>query len=233
MKSMVLGAKVALGSKKDGNPEHERRVESVKNLSSALVAFDRAVTRMKSVAREVVDTYELFTKAYQEFTVGEGVPDPYLNVVKDLERSLATLRSAALVDFTTHVDQNIIPPVAALKREQTECKNLENEREKCYNEYAVYKDAVEKKEAEYAKKGKDLTMSKAHAEESDKRDSAKQGVDAADEKYIPMYDSLMQKKFTVAFAAFSDICRSLATLYSTIASEATRLEQTASSIQFS
>lgn len=202
MKKFVLETKAALGvAPKTVDRDYDEKAAKVKAIDKAITEYNSAFSRMKSASQSLVTAMESMSKALEVMTTGDDVPAPMKAAATEHKELVKKAQDEYLTEFKKAADDSA--SLTEVKNLAAECKRLETKRNKVMSEYDTYRDAVSTKEAEYSKKGKDLTGSKHYNEEVAKRDSLKAEFESADKEFKSKFDELESKKLSSYMAAMT------------------------------
>ncbi|KAH9597769.1 hypothetical protein LSM04_004064 [Trypanosoma melophagium] len=114
--------------------------------------------------------------------------------MKEINKALETVRTSVLNESVGTFKMMVVPSLSLLKADCETCDKIHIERAKAVDLYEYHRDVVEKKEVQYASRGKPLDDSKHYKEEVSKRDSANEEYLLKNTDYNKAYDLLMWKK---------------------------------------
>ncbi|PWV04777.1 hypothetical protein C3747_144g94 [Trypanosoma cruzi] len=194
MDRLKLSTKALLGmATRTVDQDHGMRHTCVKSLFQAVVQYEFAISKLVAALSTLSDSLEGVEKAYKNVISNEkqvSVFDGLNEVTNHLEKCRTTVISGSIETFRA----NVAPSLSALKEHCELCERLHNERAKAVDLYDYHRDVVEKKEVQYASKGKLLDDSKRYKEEISKRDAAHDAYLAKHSEYNKAYDEFMCKK---------------------------------------
>ncbi|KAH9597767.1 hypothetical protein LSM04_003739 [Trypanosoma melophagium] len=195
MKKFFLDTKATLGivSDKTVDEDYDKRVAGLTKLNDAMSSYHSSMDKVKHAAKELVKALDDASKAFEKLNADDHIPSELKDYSKQFKESIEKIQKDALVQFTQEMDRKVSTAGNSLKGDCDSCTHLEQERSKTVNEYDVYRDTVSKKEAEYAKKGKDLKESKYYEDEVKQRDQLKAQYEAANTTFKEKHDELLKK----------------------------------------
>ncbi|EAN85144.1 hypothetical protein C3747_144g95 [Trypanosoma cruzi] len=192
MKKFMLNTKASLGlvGEKTVDEDYNKRSASLKALNEALNEYSTAMDKAKHAMREVMHSLGKASKAFEKLNSGSCIPEPLKDFSEDFKKAIEHLQQYALQEFMNTMETTVIKTGHAIRADYEECVRVDQQRQKTVNEYDVYRSAVDKKETEYAKKGKDLKESKTYEEDTKTRDELKADYEASDKLFKSSHDAL-------------------------------------------
>ncbi|KAG5505643.1 hypothetical protein JKF63_04978 [Porcisia hertigi] len=202
MKKLVLDTKTALGMvPKTVDLDFDAKVAMVKTIEQNLSNYTTCMEGMKLAAESLAKAVRNVSVVLEAMTADDDIPASMKSLAADHTTAAAKISSEYLLDYKKVIDD--AERAADIKALVTECKHLGAKRNKIRKEYDNYRDVVNKKEAEYRKKGKDLGDSKHYVDELNKRDALKRDFDATTEEYKRAYDNLSARKVSSYMTALT------------------------------
>ncbi|KEG14514.1 hypothetical protein DQ04_00431180 [Trypanosoma grayi] len=194
MDRLKLNTKALLGmATRTVDQDHGMRHTCVKSFSQAILQYENAMTKFVAALTTLSNSIEGVEKAYKDIIVNEkqvSVIDGMKEIVTRLEDVRLTVFAESVEAFKT----TVAPSLSILKGECDTCDRIHIERAKAVDLYDYHRDVVEKKEVQYASKGKSLDDSKHYKEEVSKRDAANDEYQMKHTEYNKAYDQLMWRK---------------------------------------
>lgn len=188
MRSVRTTLKIA---PKTHDEEYDARRKALKDLNSALGSYKSSMEKVKSNVKSAIESLTRIKEVYQKMTESEETPGATRDLVLQFDATVNRITGDLLAQYTQSMDTDVIPAVLDMKKLYDECHHLETERNKLMKEYDVYRNEVAKKEAEYAKKNKDLTTSKSYGSDVIKRNDYQAKFEEADTKFKDSHDYLV------------------------------------------
>lgn len=202
MKKMMLETKSTLGlAPKTVDPAYDQKASALKAIDRAIRDYNDSVDKYERAMQGVVASLDAVSKAFISMGGQANMPDAMKKVSDDFADMQKHVRDTHYPAFKKALDENGVGALKEMKSAIDECKKLEEARNKVMPEYDTYRDAVSKKEAEYAKKGKDISDSKNYTMEVQKRDQLKTEFDDADTKFKAKFDEVEEQSHTAYLKA--------------------------------
>ncbi|ORC89336.1 uncharacterized protein TM35_000121110 [Trypanosoma theileri] len=230
MKKFFLDTKATLGlvSDKTVDEDYEKRSAGLKTLHDATSSYQSSMEKVKHAGKEFVKALEEASKAFEKLNADDHIPSELKQYSKEFKEMVEKIQKGALLQFTKEMDAKVITSGSSLKGDCEACSHLEQERSKAVNEYDVYRDTVSKKEAEYAKKGKNLKDSKGYEEEVKQRDHFKSVYETANKSFKEKHDELLKKLVENNKACAKEFADCTTTFLKDLSKEMERLEKASS-----
>ncbi|KAG5480088.1 hypothetical protein CUR178_06140 [Leishmania enriettii] len=202
MKKFVLDTKAALGvAPKTVDWDFDEKSNNVRVIHQTLSNYVSALEQMKTASQNLFTAMDNMSKALGTMTAEHGVPEAMRFLAVEYTEVVRKGTFEHLVDFKKAIDD--AECIAEMMNLTAKCKSLAAKRKKVMSEYDAYRDAVCKKEVQYRKKGKDLSISKYYDEEVARRDNLKADFEKADSDFKSMYDVLEEKRLSSYMSAIS------------------------------
>ncbi|ORC89335.1 uncharacterized protein TM35_000121100 [Trypanosoma theileri] len=194
MDRLKLNTKALLGmATRTVDQDHEMRHTCVRSFNQAVAQYEVAMSKFVTSLTMVSNSLEGVEKAFKDVVANEK-QTPIFDGMKEITKCLEIVRTSILNESIDTFKIMVVPSLSSLKGDCETCDKIHTERAKAVDLYDYHRDVVEKKEVQYASKGKPLDDSKRYKEELSKRDSANEEYLLKNTEYNNAYDLLMSKK---------------------------------------
>lgn len=195
MKKFFHDAKATLGlAEKTKDPEYDEIHAAAQTLEEAISSYSLAVRSMEAATRDMGDALAKMSKAFQTLGKTKGGTDQQKAVAHVFLDVSGTLNGHYLPTYKSSISATFLKP---LEDDLAKEREKDSSRESKRSEYDTYRESVEKKEAEYAKKGKSLDESKGYKEDVAKRDTAKTAYEKANDDYKSHCRQIFEKQGSI------------------------------------
>ncbi|ESL06466.1 hypothetical protein TRSC58_05861 [Trypanosoma rangeli SC58] len=194
MDRLKLNTKAILGmATRTVDQDHGMRHTCVKLLYHAVLQYETAMSKFVTALSALADSLEGVENGYKSVISNEKHV-PVFDAMKEVTVHLENCRLTIIPESIDALKVDVAPSLSPLKEYCDACERLHNERARAVDLYDYYRDVVEKKEVNYASKGKLLDGSKRYKEDLTKRDAAHDAYRARHNEYNEAYDEIMCKK---------------------------------------
>lgn len=176
---------------KTADEDYDRRKKALKDLNEALRMYKSAMEKAKASVKTLVDSLTSVNEAFDKLTSFNEVPNNTRDLSLAFAASCERIKSDYWVRLGKAMDDDVLPATTNLKKMYEECSSLEAERNKQMQQYDYYYYEASKTESEYAKKGKDLALSKSYEPNCSKANMYKGKFVEADRKFKDSHDFLL------------------------------------------
>ncbi|CAD2220912.1 hypothetical protein, conserved [Angomonas deanei] len=176
---------------KTEDDDYTARKKSFKALADSLKDYKSAMEKAKKSIKGVMDALTHVRKAFDQITTNPELSDHSSDLVLSFSTTLDRLKADIYDNFEKTMDTQVIAPMNDIKNMESECTKAEHERTKYRKEFDLYRDLVKKKEAEYLKKNKELSVSKSYSGDVTKMNDNQKLFEEADQKYIEAHGSFL------------------------------------------
>ncbi|CAJ1008251.1 hypothetical protein Q4I28_003564 [Leishmania naiffi] len=186
MKKFMLDTRAALGvAPKTIDNDYDEMAASVRAINRTLSEYLSGIENMKSACQNLMMAMEGMSKIFETMTAGNGIPESMKSLAAHYTELTRMAQTELLVDYKKALEDD--ESITEIRKLLISCKTLETRRNKVRNEYDTYRDAVNRKETVYKRKGKSLSESKVYEGEVSMRDSLKVEYEKADKEFKDKY----------------------------------------------
>lgn len=193
--------------------DYDEKHTSIKGVDKAISDYTIAVNRMRDAARGMSSALDNIAKAFEGMTANEDTPESMKNIAKTCSEAAEKIRDNDLADYVKALEAEVVQPVKAIKDKIKELTAVEHERNKVMADYDMFREAVDKKEKEYEKKGKDISGSKNYEEEKNKRDELKGTFETEDKKYKEMAEAVNKERVETFLKSMQELSSGTSTYF--------------------
>ncbi|RNE98706.1 hypothetical protein TraAM80_08672 [Trypanosoma rangeli] len=194
MDRLKLNTKALLGmATRTVDQDHGLRHTCVKVLYHAVLQYETAMSKFATALSALSDSLEGVENGYKSVISNEKNVSVF-DAMKEVTGHLENCRVTIIPESIEALKVDVAPSLSSLKEYCDACERLHSERTRAVDLYDYHRNVVEKKEVNYASKGKLLDDSKHYKEELTKRDAAHDAYLAKHNEYNEAYDEIMCKK---------------------------------------
>lgn len=212
--------------------EYESRKRTLKELHDAMRTYKSSVVKVKKHTMEAIESLSKMKSVYEKMTDSTDTPASTRDLVMQFGVTMDRVSGDYLAQYAQSMDSDVIPATMEIKKLYDDCCADESERNKLMKEYALYKNEVDKTEASYAKKSKDLTESKNYSSDVVKRNDFQAKFEQSDMKFRDSHDYLIantarstNRCMLTLFRCTSELISQLDTEFKTLYTTAYHVEQ--------
>ncbi|KAG5497552.1 hypothetical protein JKF63_03816 [Porcisia hertigi] len=181
---------------------HPRQLDDMKAIRAAIRSFDKDMTRMMLLMKDLGTTLEHVSSSFDALTSLSFTSDKVKKYVHHFSEEIVQMKQGvAFRNYNKLVHEEVLLPVAQLKVSLKDADMAAKAEKRAFDEYIEAKRRVDKKEKSFAEKSKALSTSNTYPKSVRARDEALAKLQRLKNQFEEKFVTLVNRVETVAATA--------------------------------